>query len=122
MRKIQYAIFAADSFVEDVTINSQFATSEAGGGSNLGNDWDPIAFGQGRDDYLIWTVEVLSGGSLILNLTDVDLGSYEYSDTASVIALNGLRITSVVPEPATYALFGGLGALALAAWRRRGRR
>lgn len=37
------------------------------------------------------------------------------ADTASAVSLN----LAVVPEPATYAIFASLGALALAVWRRR---
>lgn len=87
------------------------ATSEANGGTDLGTGWDTVLDGEGLNDYLIWdNLVVGSGQDVVITITDVSP-----SDGTALLALNGLRITSPVPEPAETATFLGVLGL-LGAW------
>jgi hypothetical protein len=101
--------FATGVISESITVSvgggtAANATSEAGGGTDLGTSWDAVLDGEGLNDYLVWnSIVVDSGESIVITITDVSA-----SDGAALVALNGLYIYSV-PEPAQAAsIFGAL--------------
>lgn len=87
-------------------------------GSSFANSYDLFDFGSQTGDFSSVTLTGSISGSLMLSEADTwtgIVGDYTFSFSEA----SGVLSVTAVPEPATFALLGGLGALALACGRRR---
>lgn len=87
-------------------------------GSSFASSYDLFDFGSQTGDFSSITLTGSISGSLVLSEADTwtgVVGDYTFSFSEA----NGVLSVTAVPEPATFALLGGLGVLALACARRR---